>query len=332
VKALVYFGPRRMELQEAPDPEPQRGEVVIRTAASAICGSDLHGFREASPRRVPPLVMGHETVGTIDAVGDAVDAARLGERVVLKPILTCGRCPRCLEGRGNLCAEGRLVGRDLAGGFAERFAVPASGATPIAASVPDAVATLTEPLANAVHVTGRSVRPGDAVLVIGAGPIGVLTAKMAIEHGASAVFSADRIASRLELARAQGAVPLAPDDPEGALAHAAGGAVDVVIDAVGLEATWGLALRTVRPGGCIEAVGLGAPKGVVDFFAVVGKEVRISGSFGWTDKDFTRAVDLVEAGVVDANGWLTSLPLAEGQRAFEELVDGTERFKVVLVP
>jgi L-iditol 2-dehydrogenase len=332
VKALVYLGPRRMEVQDAPDPQPDPGEIVIRTAASAICGSDLHGFREASPRRVPPLVMGHETVGTIDAVGHGVDAGMLGERVVLKPILTCGRCERCREGRGNLCADGRLVGRDLAGGFAERFVVPATAATPIAASVPDDLATLTEPLANAVHVAGRAVKSRDVVLVIGAGPIGVLMARMALESGAGAVFSADRIASRLELARGQGALPLDPDDPEGALARAAGGPVDVVIDAVGVETTWALALRAVRPGGRVEAVGLGAQKGFVDFFAVAGKEIQITGSFGWTDEDFSRAIGLIEAAAIDTDGWLTSMPLAEGQDAFEELVDGAELFKAVLVP
>jgi 2-desacetyl-2-hydroxyethyl bacteriochlorophyllide A dehydrogenase len=332
VRALVYLGPRRMELQETPDPEPRPGEVVIRSAASAICGSDLHGFREATPRRVPPLVMGHETVGTIDAVGEGVDAARTGERVVLRPILACGRCARCLEGRTNLCAEGRLVGRELAGGFAERFAVPAGAAVPIVPSVPDAVATLTEPVANAVHVTNRSVRPDDTVLVIGAGPIGVLMARMAIERGASAVFSADRIASRLELARAQGALPLDPDDPEGALSRAIGGGVEVVIDAVGLEDTWAMALRTVRPGGRVEAVGLGAANGTIDFFSVAGKEIQITGSFGWTDEDFVEAIRVIEARAIDTEHWLSTLPLAEGQRAFEELVDGSERFKIVLTP
>jgi 2-desacetyl-2-hydroxyethyl bacteriochlorophyllide A dehydrogenase len=332
LRALVYLGPRRMEVQDAPTPRPGSGEVVIRTAASAICGSDLHGFREASPRRVPPLVMGHETVGTIDAVGDGVDAGVLGERVVLKPILSCGRCERCREGRGNLCADGRLVGRDLTGGFAERFVVPATAVAPIAASVPADVATLTEPLANAVHVTGRAVKPHDVVLVIGAGPIGVLMARMALKHGAGAVFSADRIASRLELARRQGAVPLDPHDPERALAQTAGGMVDVVIDAVGVETTWALALRAVRPGGRVEAVGLGEQRGFIDFFAVAGKEIQITGSFGWTDEDFSRAMGLIEAGEIDTDRWLTSMPLAEGQRAFEQLVDGEGSFKIVLVP
>jgi 2-desacetyl-2-hydroxyethyl bacteriochlorophyllide A dehydrogenase len=321
-----------MELQEAPDPEPGAGEVVIRTRASAICGSDLHGFREATPRRIPPLVMGHEAVGTIDAVGPGVDAARAGERVVLKPILACGRCARCREGRTNLCLKGRLVGRELTGGFAERFSVPATAAVPIADRVSDDIATLTEPVANVVHVTGRSVQRDDTVLVIGAGPIGVLMTRMARDKGASAVFSADRIPSRLELARAQGAVPLDPAAPEEDLRRAVPEGVDVVIDAVGLEATWAMAIRAVRAGGRVEAVGLGAPGGAVDFFAVAGKEIQITGSFGWTENDFTRALELIEGRALDTNGWLTTMPLAEGQRAFEELVDGAARFKVVLVP
>ena len=333
MKALVYLGPRRMEVQEAPEPTPGPGDVVIETAAASVCGSDLHGFRERSPRRIPPLIMGHETVGTIAAVGDGVEAARIGQRVVLKPMLSCGSCEPCRSGRENLCREGRLVGRDLAGGFAERFAVPAAAAVGISTDVPDDVATLTEPLANAVHVTSRAVAPGDDVLVIGAGPIGALMAPMAVRRGAARVFATDRIPARLDLAKAQGVVPLDADDPEGLLREATNGrGADVVIDAVGVEETWALALRAVRPGGRIEAVGLGAAAGTIDFFEVIGKEAMITGSFGCSDGDFAVAVDLIEEGVIDTTGWFTSASFGDGQREFERLVDTTERFKVVLSP
>jgi 2-desacetyl-2-hydroxyethyl bacteriochlorophyllide A dehydrogenase len=333
MRALVYLGPRRMELQEAPEPEPGRGEVVFAMGAAAVCGSDLHGFREASPRRIPPLVMGHEAVGAIGAVGEGVDRGIVGERVVLKPIIACRACEPCREGRPNLCTNGRLVGRELTGAFAERFVVPAEAAVPIAEEVPDDLATLTEPLANAVHVTSRSVQPGDDVLVIGAGPIGTLMARMARDQGARRVFITDPIASRRQLARAQGATALEGDDPETALREATDGrGVDVVIDAAGFEMTWALGLRAVRPGGRIEAVGLGAPGGRVDFFAIAGKEVAVTGSFAWTDDDFARSVELIERRAIDTTGWFTTMPLAEGQRAFEELVDTTELFKVVLIP
>jgi L-iditol 2-dehydrogenase len=333
MKALVYLGPRRMELQDAPDPSPGAADVVVATSAAAICGSDLHGFREASPRRVPPLVMGHEAVGTVAGVGVDVDPALVGRRVVLKPILPCGRCEACLAGRTNICPNGRLVGRELSGGFGERFVVPAGGVVEISPTVPDDVATLVEPLANAVHVATRAVRDGDDVLVIGAGPIGALMARMAVESGAKRVWATDRIPARLELIRAQGATPIEPDAAEDLLPGATGGrGVDVAIDAVGLEPTWALGLRAIRPGGRVEIVGLGAGAVTVDSFAVIGKEATITGSFAWTDEDFARALALVESRAIDTTGWFTHTTLADGQRAFEELVDTTERFKVVLTP
>jgi 2-desacetyl-2-hydroxyethyl bacteriochlorophyllide A dehydrogenase len=330
VKTLVYLGPRRMELQDVPAPEPGVGEVVVRTSASAICGSDLHGFREASPRRIPPLVMGHETVGTIDVVGPRVDEDLIGERVVLKPILPCRRCPRCLEGRANICENVRLVGRDLPGGFAERFVVPATGVARIPEGIPDDLATLIEPTANAVHVASRSVRTGDRVVVIGAGPIGALMARLAVLAGAS-VVSVDPVASRRALAEAQGATAVEPGQAEATVSEVTEDhGADVVIDAVGLQVTMASALRLVRAGGRVEAVGLGAPSGELDLFAIVGREVSVTGSFAWTDREFDRAIELVSTDAIPTRGWFSDFPLEQGQRAFEELVDGTNRFKVVL--
>ena len=333
MNALVYLGPRRMELQEVPEPTPGPGEVVIETAASAICGSDLHAFREASPRRIPPLIMGHETVGTIAEVGDGVDRARLGRRVVLRPVLPCGACDACVAGRTNLCAEGRLVGRELTGGFAERFAVPERAAVDIRPDVPDDVATAIEPLANAVHVTKRAVRPGEDVLVLGAGPIGALMARMSGERGAERVFITDRVPARLDLARAQGARPLDANTADDELDRATDGrGVAVVIDAVGVDATWARAIRCVRPSGRIEMVGLGASSVAVDAFGVIGKEVAITGSYAWVNDDFAAAVRMIESGMIDTTGWFTSSTFEEGQRAFEALVDTTDRFKIVLRP
>lgn len=333
MRALVYLGPGRMELQDAPEPTPAPGEVVIASRASAICGSDLHGFREASPRRIPPLIMGHETVGEIASVGSGVPASRIGERVVLKPIVSCGACRWCREGASNHCPTGRLVGRDLPGGFAEMFSVPAAAAVPLDADLSDDVAVLTEPLANAVHVASRSVQNGDRVFVIGAGPIGVLMAKAALVYGASRVLITDPVEDRLRLAAGQGAEIVTGDDPAQAVIDATDGdGADVVIDAAGYESTWALALGAVRTEGRIYEVGLGSPSGTVDFFAVLGKEATITGSYAWGDDDFARAVELLKDGALNTSGWITTMPLADGQRAFQELVGGAGHFKVVLVP
>jgi L-iditol 2-dehydrogenase len=332
MNALVYLGPHQMELQTLPDPVPGPGEVLIRSTASAICGSDLHGFREASPRRIPPLVMGHETIGEIAAVGDDVPSGRAGERVVLKPVLACGRCRRCAEGRTNLCVEGRLVGRDLPGGFAELLAVPTGAAVVLPDGIEDHVAVLTEPLANAVHVARTAVTKGDVALVIGSGPIGVLMARAALLEGADRVLVTDPVGDRLRLATAQGAEAVTGDPVEAVHAATAGDGADLVIDAAGFEITWALGLRAVRPGGHIVEVGLGAGSGTVDFLGVLGKEATITGSYAWTDDDFARSIELLDGGALRTDGWITAMPLAEGHRAFEELTGGGDAFKVVLVP
>jgi 2-desacetyl-2-hydroxyethyl bacteriochlorophyllide A dehydrogenase len=276
--------------------------------------------------------MGHETVGVIDATGEGVDPAALGRRVVLKPIVSCGACDECRTGDINHCATGRLVGRDLPGGFAERFAVPAGAAVAVPSGLPDDLVTLTEPLANAVHVASRGVRTGDRVFVIGAGPIGVLMARAALLFGAADVHVTDPVAGRLRLAEAQGAIALEGDDAAEAVREATGGrGPDLVIDAAGFEATWALGLRAVRTGGRIVQVGLGAASGSLDYFAVLGREVTITGSYAWTDDDFARALELLADGELDATGWITRMPLEDGQRAFEELTGGgPARFKVVL--
>jgi D-xylulose reductase len=182
-----------------------------------------------------------------------------------------------------------------------------------------------------VHVTSRSVGNGDRVFVIGAGPIGVLMAKAAFLQGASRVLVTDPVPERLRLAEAQGAEPVSGEDPAASVVEATDGqGADVVIDAAGYEATWAMGLRAVRTGGRIDEVGLGAASGSVDFFAVLGKEVTIAGSYAWGDGDFARAVELMEQGALDPSGWITTMPVEEGQRAFRELVDGSGRFKVVL--
>ena len=316
MKALVYLGPRRMQVQDVPEPVAGRDEIVIASRASAICGSDLHGFREASPRRIPPLVMGHETVGQIAAVGEGIDPARVGERVVLRPALACGECAPCLANRPNLCRNGRLVGRDLGGGFAERFVAPASAGVPIDDDVPDDLATLIEPVANAVHVTTRAVvarRPGARDR---RGPDrrahgarrGARRRGVGVRHRPRRRETRGSPRAR-ELRRLPARTPRSRSTD-----FTEGQGFDVVIDAAGFAATWALAVQAVRPGGRIEVVGLGTPAGAVDYFAVIGKEAVITGSFAWTDEDFARAVALVEGGQIDATGLVHHDAARRGRR------------------
>ena len=333
MRQLVYLGPRRMELQDAPEPAPAAGEARVRVSATAICGSDLHGFREPSPRRIPPLVMGHEVVGRVDAVGEGVAVTLVDTRVGVMPIVSCGVCPRCIEGRPNLCPERRLMGVDFPGGFAEAFTIGAAQLKALPDELEDVPASLAEPFANAIHSARRAVHTGDEVLVIGAGPIGLFAARAASLAGAQRTFVTDRVDARLAQAAEQGAEPLAAEDALGKIEAATGGhGVDVVIDAAGFPATWELALKAVRWGGHVEAIGLGAVEGPVSYHGLVTKGLSVVGSYACVESDFDRALALLASGEVDVAPWITVMPLADGQRAFEALVDDGSMTKVVLVP
>ncbi len=216
------------------------------------------------------------------------------------------------------------------GGFAEACVVPASHVLPIPDSLPDDVASLAEPLANALHSVGRSVREGDAVLVIGAGAIGSLAVRAAALAGARRVLVSDPLPARLAIARGQGGEPV--DGLEAILEATDGEGADVVIDAAGFPATWELALQAIRFGGRLEAVGLGAVEGPIAYHTIVAKGLTIAGSYACVDEDFDRAVSLLANGDVDVTSWITPMPLADGQRAFERLVDEGDLVKVVLEP
>ncbi|MEP7059242.1 MAG: alcohol dehydrogenase catalytic domain-containing protein [Actinomycetota bacterium] len=333
MKALVYLGPRRMELQDVAEAQIGAEDALVRVRASAICGSDLHGFREASPRRIPPLVMGHEAAGVVEAVGANADPSLVGTRVVAMPVVPCGSCARCREGRPNLCPDRQLMGMHFPGAFAEAFVLPAGQLLPIPDGLEDAEASLAEPLANGIHTASRSVSAGDSVLVIGAGAIGLFAALAAVLAGASRVMVSDRLPGRLALVTGLGGEPVEAEEAANAVAERTSGeGVDVVIDAVGLPSTWALALEAVRYGGHVEAIGLGTPQGPLDYHVLVSKGVTLVGAYACVPADFERSLALLAAGTIDVAPWITTIPLADGQRAFESLVDEDRYNKVVLTP
>ncbi|HET6878486.1 MAG TPA: alcohol dehydrogenase catalytic domain-containing protein [Jatrophihabitans sp.] len=308
MRALVYTNPGEVQLRDEPDPEPAPGEELLTVRASGICGSELHGFRTPG-MRVPPLIMGHEFVGTTAG----------GRRVAVNPLLSCGECDSCAAGRPQVCRSRALLGVHRAGGFAERVAVPQSALHDLPEVVPDAAAALVEPLANAVHAC--SLLPADAarVAVLGAGPIGLLCAQVASRRGAAVQIS-DPSEPRCATARRLGLDAVA----------AADGEFDAVIDAVGLPATRQTSLERVRPAGTAVWIGLATSQVEIDGNALVRGEKAVRGSFAYTPAEFAEAVAL--AADLDLS-WTTAVPLADSARVFYSLADGnTEIVKAVLVP
>ncbi len=318
MKALTWYGGPRLEYGDRPAPEAGSGSVALDVALAGVCGSDLHPYRGHHGPRTPPLVLGHEAVGTV---------AGEDGRYVVFPIVSCGACPACLRGEENLCETRGLLGLDRQGVFADTVAVARAALTPIPAGVPDEVAVLTEPFAcaaSALRYAGAA--PGRRVLVLGGGPIGLLTVHACAVRGIEAI-AVEPVAGRRELAQRLGAAAVAAsvDDlgPE---------QVDIAIDAVGIEATWQAAVARVRSGGSVTVVGLGQAEGIVAVGDMVRRGITMRGHYAYTRADFDAALATLAA---DPPGleWLTVLPLSEGAEAFRRLVEEPEgTVKALLVP
>ena len=308
MKALVWHGERALSVEELPDPVPAEDEVVLDVTVAGICGSDLHGYRGHPGPRVPPLVLGHEVVGRSG-----------GADYTVYPLVACGACDRCAAGEDNLCDSWRLIGMHRPGVFAERIAVPRRSLVPLPGGVAAERAVLAEPLACCVGaLRPHEVGEGTRVLVLGAGPIGLLTVFLAARAGAD-VSVVDPVPERLATATRLGAS-----------ATEASGSYDVVVDAAGFETTWRTAIERARPGGAVVVVGLGQAEGTFPMAAVVRRAIAVRGQFAYSRADFADALDVLAAGDLDL-GWVDEAPLDEGAQAFANLVDRPAEFSKVLL-
>jgi 2-desacetyl-2-hydroxyethyl bacteriochlorophyllide A dehydrogenase len=325
MRALVLVGVERVEMRELPAPAPQAGEVLLRVSTAGICGSDIHGFLGHSPRRKPGLVLGHEAVGVVADVGPSAEGVRVGQRVYVNPLISCGMCMACLAGRQNTCERWRLLGMDrVNGAYAEFVAVPASQVRPIPDQVPDRLAVWAEPLANIVHCFRISMsETPHSMVVMGAGTMGALTVMLAKLRGINQVFVVDRIAARLEAALAIGADG-AFDSREGDVverlrAETGGQGVDFVMDAVGAAETRRAAAAVCRRGGRMAFLGLGENETSLPFIEMIRNEQAIFTSFAYTPRDFLDSVRLIESGRMALDRWTEERPLDEGQASFMKM-------------
>ena len=335
--ALMMTAIRELELVEVPAPAPEQpGEVLLRVRAAGVCGSDLHGYAGTTGRRTPPLIMGHEVTGEVVATGQGVTGLPAGTRVAVQPVAYCGECAQCRAGNPNLCTRRRLMGMNAPGGYAPYVVWPAENLYPLPDGLSFEQGALAEPLAVAVHAVGLAeYRPDDAVLVVGAGPIGLLILMLLKHAGLSRRAISDLSDERLALARELGAeVTINPAQQpldEAIRQYTDGEGVDVAFEAVGLSATVGQAIGATRNGGTVVWVGNNARVVEVDMQSVVTRELTIRGSYGMRDDDFRRALALLAEGELPAERLITRrASLAEGPALFEELLADPEITKCVI--
>jgi len=315
VKALVWLGPERMEVQELPEPHPAAGEVLVRTEAAGICGSEIEGYLGRMSNRVPPLVMGHEYAGAVTETGPGADAAWKGRRVAVNPIVGCGGCVHCLAGDRNLCPDRHLIGIGAPGGFAAFTAVPERCLFAMPGGLDARLGALAEPLANGVHAIRRAGGERARVVVIGAGTIGLACLQAALLHGAEIVTAVERHPQRRQHALALGAHEAFQD-----LSEVKPG-VDLVVDAAGSEATRRGAVDLLGPAGTAIFIGLHEDETALPWHRVIRGNLRVQGTFGYSDADFQQALDWLAEGKAAIP--LTGVrPLEAGPEAFRTLARG----------
>lgn len=326
MKALRLEQFHQLAVVDLPEPEPPGpGEVRLRIAFTGICGSDIHGFTGENGRRVPGQVMGHESVGVIDAVGEGVPGITVGAVATFNPVLVPDGEVEEFAGREQQAPGRRVVGvvPEIVAAFAEYVTVPARNVVPLAAGTPIEHGALVEPLAVAMHAVRRAqVRPGDRVLVVGGGPIGQSVVLALQGAGAGGIVVTEPTASRRQLLAQLGAVALDPTaiDIEAQLHAALGGVADVAIDAVGTSSSLATALSATRLGARICLVGMGAPQLALDAYLVTTAERDLVGSFAYSADDFRTAAARIAAEPEKARSLISrTIPLSEAAATFTAL-------------
>lgn len=263
MQAAELTAPRTFHMTEMSIEDPGPGEVQVRIQAIGVCGSDVHAYSEGAVGSTPnvyPMLLGHEPSGEIVKTGSGVAGLAPGDRGALEPALYCYHCEYCLSGHHNVCANIRFLSNPTHPGFfRELINLPAVNFRPIPADMPFAEAALHEPLAIAIHsLRLASIRLGETVAVIGAGPIGLLTIAALRAAGASRIWAVEPVAHRRELARAIGAYAVfEPDEAVKEILNATGQrGVDCAIDCAAMEHTTGQAIELVRNAGRIAITGI----------------------------------------------------------------------------
>jgi L-iditol 2-dehydrogenase len=342
MKALTLTSPSQFTYGDAPEPELAPQEVLVAVKACGICGSDIHGMDGSSGRRIPPIIMGHEASGVIASIGSAVNGWEPGARVAFDSMIFCGECEACQTGHTNLCPDRRVIGVSCPdyrrhGAFAEYVAIPQHLLVPMPEGLSFEEAAFGEPVGVALHAVNL-VKPaqGDTAVVVGAGLIGLLVVQALKRAGCSRVLAVDLDEKRLELAKELGAEhgikASEPDVLAQVRAWAGGDGADIAMEVVGITPTIQLAVRSVRKGGKVGAVGNLKP--IVEFplQEVVTREITVYGSCA-SSGEYTEALQAVAEGSIRVTPLISAkAPISDGQAWFDKLHQGGDLLKVILHP
>jgi len=317
MKSVVIERPGELFLQQRPLPEPAAGEVRIKVKYASICGSDVHIWHGHNPFARYPRVIGHEFFGLIDAVGSGVDSRRVGERVAVDPVVSCGHCYPCSVGRPNVCSTLQVIGVHLDGGFSEYTLAPAANAYPLPEAIPDSLASLVEPFTIAANISAfLRPQPEDIALIYGAGPMG-LTAIQVLKgvYKVKTVIVADRLEERLTMALANGADQALNNSTTPLAEQLNGIQPTLIIDAACHPAILSEAAALASPAGRIGLLGFSSEPCTVTQQSLTSKELSLFTS-RLNSHRFPQVIDWMEQGLIQPEKLVThTLPLAQIEQA-----------------
>lgn len=333
-------GPGNVELVDIPEPAPQENQVRLRVAFAGICGTDLHIYHGKFAKVRPPVTLGHEVSGIVDAVGKGVTRWRSGDRVIVESeARSCGTCEYCRNGRANLCAERLALGYGVDGGFADAIIVRQSALHRLPENASLEEGALCEPLSVAVHaVQERSrMQAGDWVLVTGPGPIGLLVLQVARAAGGRVIVTGTaQDSDRLCLAEKLGAAAAVQVDLVNLRDQVddltKGEGVATAFECSGVAPAMGDCLRCLRSGGEIVQVGLYGAGVLMDVDQFATREITLKGAFVHTHETWNKAIALMVAGAIDLKALISgSYPVEQWKEAFQRS-EAAQGIKYLLYP
>jgi (R,R)-butanediol dehydrogenase/meso-butanediol dehydrogenase/diacetyl reductase len=335
MRAAVFKGVGKpLAVEQRPDPTPGEGEVVIKVCRCGICGTDVSMSDGSGQTFEVNSIIGHEFAGEVVAVGKGVETLRIGDPVAAMPFVGCGKCATCLAGRPNFCAQFR----GMPGAFAEYTTTAERVAVKLPKTLSLADGALVEPLAVSLHgVALAGIKPGDKVLVIGAGPIGLGATFWAKELGAGAIAVTASSRQREALAMQMGAdafvLPDNPDEMPQAAMAALGGMPDIVIEAVGKPDLIARAVNCVRPAGTVMVLGFcSRPDSFIPAIAV-WKEVRLLFGMTYSLGEFEHVARVLDRGAVETRAMVTDqIGLGALPDALEAMRHRTHQCKILVDP
>jgi 6-hydroxycyclohex-1-ene-1-carbonyl-CoA dehydrogenase len=340
MKAAVFHGPDQpLAIVEVPTPEAGPGEVLLRVAGCGLCHTDLHyldhGVKTFKP---PPLILGHEASGTVESVGKNVDPDRVGDRVIVPAVLSCGRCRFCRQGRENLCDSLVMLGNNVDGAYAEYLKVPVDELVSVPDNIPlEQACVVADAVSTPYHAVKHrgKVRAGDTVAVVGCGGVGLNVVQCATVAGARVIaidMNDDRLAVATELGAVETVNPGSVERLDKHVRSMTGGGVDIAFEAIGNPATMRDAYGLLRRGGRLCVIGYSAEDVTLSAAKLMYFELEVVGSLGCGGGEYPEIMALVAAGRIKLDPIVSgTIPLADINEGLDRLRKG-EGVRWVVVP